>query len=94
MNKSIINKLKSILLISTILLFLKCNKPVDTSPMVAQVGNTPLTLIEIQNQLGNNGSELISTDYLQSYVYRWIDNELIYQSAISKGFDKLPFIKE
>ena len=94
MNKSIINKLKSILLISTILLFLKCNKPVDTSPMVAQVGNTPLTLIEIQKQLGKNGSELISTDYLQSYVYRWIDNELIYQSAISKGFDKLPFIQE
>ncbi len=76
------------------LLFLKCTKPVDTSPTVAQVGNTPLTLKEIKNQLGNNSSELISTDYLQSYVYRWIDNEVIYQSALSEGIDKRPFIQD
>lgn len=87
------NKKYFLLVIAFACLFIQCNKQTDNSPIVAQVGNSSLTLDELKSQLGNDNSELMSTDYLQSYVYRWVDNEVIYQSALTEGVDKLPLIQ-
>lgn len=69
-----------------------CRKEKTDSPVVARVGNAELTIAEVREHLGSELENELDSHW-QGYVYRWIDNELIYQSAVSEKMDRLPAIK-
>lgn len=70
-----------------------CEKKRESIPLIARVGNTTLTQIDIQEQLGITDSESINKDGLENYVYRWVDSEVIYQTAVTERIDRLPKIQ-
>src|SRR4030067_1608586 len=77
--------LRNILLLSImwVLLFTSCSaKKTDESPVIAQVGETKLTLNDLKYYLPKNASFTLSETQIERFLQRWIETELIYQQAL------------
>ena len=66
-----------------------CKEQRQTSPIVARVNNSSLTLEEVKKRLSIDETGGINKGHFENYVYRWIDSEVIYQSAMAEKVDNL-----
>mgnify|MGYP005816747987 CR=1 FL=1 len=65
-----------------------------SSPVIARVGNTVLTVEDLLNCIPPEYIDQISKEENIKFVKQWIDTELLYREAISRKFDKDPHIKK
>ena len=74
----------SIFSIVILLFIVSCKKSEQQKPFVAKVGDAYLTAETIEQYVG---SSFVSSDArAQMYVNKWIENELLYQQALKKGY--------
>lgn len=78
------NVLSSLLAIT--LLIGGCGKEEPARTPVARFDNETLTLESIRAALDTTGE--ISNAQIQQYVQRWLRDELLYQEALTRGYDK------
>ena len=88
-----IDKMKRLSIMIFLLLFF-CSGKKPSSPPVAKVGNSVLTLEMINDVLDPENSQKIGFDEMKDYVERWAERELLYKEAIKRGLKEDPFIKE
>ncbi|OGJ88342.1 MAG: hypothetical protein A2268_05535 [Candidatus Raymondbacteria bacterium RifOxyA12_full_50_37] len=74
--------------------FKPITQPVQPGKFVARVGNSTLTVEDINNRIPPEYSDFISYEQNVDYVKRWIDNEILYQAAVNREIDKEPEIRE
>ncbi|MFH0920067.1 MAG: peptidyl-prolyl cis-trans isomerase [Fibrobacterota bacterium] len=63
-------------------------------PVVAKVGNAVLTLQELQKRIPAEYSDFVTYEQNVDYVKRWIDAEILYQTALAEKLDQAPAIRE
>lgn len=85
-------KMSAILL--TLLLFACNDEKPNTTPVVATSGSAQLHLDELHNMIPQHPSLLLSSAQVQNLIQRWVEEELVYQQALSEDFDKIPEVKE
>ena len=71
-----------------------CHSPAnDTSPIVAKVGYSVLTLKNLEKAFPEPANLNISEVQVQRYIQQWIETELIYQEAIRRKINLQPSVK-
>ena len=81
------------LVVTLFLVHTACNnKP--SSPVIARVGRSVLTVDDLHENIPPEYSEQITREQNIDYVKQWMDTELLYREALRKKFDKEPQIKE
>jgi parvulin-like peptidyl-prolyl isomerase len=69
-----------------------CGKENKESPILARVGEAELSFEQVKSTLGSDTS--YTPNEIESYISRWVDNELLYQAALAEGIGSLPEIQE
>ena len=69
-----------------------CSKK-PSSPVIARVGKSVLTLEEFQKSIPPEYSDQITLEQNINYVKQWIDTELLFQEALRRKIDREPVIK-
>ena len=86
-----IKKILILLLIPVFFLNNFCStKGKDTSPVIAQVGKSKLTLNDMNSQLPNSPMVKITRVQIEQLVRQWVENELIYQEALKSNLKSQP----
>ena len=75
-----------------IVMMLCSEKP--SSPVIARVGKSILTVDDFNKSIPAEYSEQITLKQNINYVKQWIDTELLFQDALRKKIDREPAIKE
>jgi len=70
-----------------------CSHQKAESPVIAQVGAARLTLDDLKAIEADSGSTDYLNDQIRSYVYRWVDRQVLYQAALDKKLDLRPDIR-
>ncbi|MEM4368686.1 MAG: peptidyl-prolyl cis-trans isomerase, partial [Candidatus Anstonellales archaeon] len=78
--------------IITFLLF--CSQKPSTSPVIAKVGKSILTVDDLNNSIPPEYSDQITLEQNINYVKQWIDTELLFQEALRRKIHKDPLIKK
>lgn len=77
-------RLLSIFSFIILLSIVSCREPEQQKNYIAKVGNSYLTVKDVEEYLG---SVFDTTDSkIQLYVNKWIEKELLYQEALKKGY--------
>jgi hypothetical protein len=71
-----------------------CQKKTSDSPIIAQIGNSVLTVNDLYKSIPQQYLEQITREQNIEYVKQWIDNELLFREALRRNFDKEQPIKE
>lgn len=66
---------------------MSCERPSQTSPVVARVGRAELTEDELRASVDSSGRAMLT---LQGYLNDWIVTEILYQEAIRRGLMDTP----
>lgn len=82
-----------VIVLSSILLIIGC-KVKSSSPVIARVGNSTLTLEDLYRNIPPEYSDRITREQNINYVKQWMDTELLYREALRKKFDHEKQIKE
>jgi peptidyl-prolyl cis-trans isomerase C len=69
-------------------------QPVTDQQVVARVGDATLTMDEIKNRIPPEYSDFITYEQNVDYVKRWIDSEILYQTALKRKIHQEPAIKK
>lgn len=64
-----------------------CSKSTQQKNAVAQVGNSVLTLNQLQGSFPQEYKHLIKKEQYLDYVKRWMDEEILYHHALEKKID-------
>jgi parvulin-like peptidyl-prolyl isomerase len=70
------------------------DKPVDHAQVVARVGDAVLTLDDIRNRMPAEYSDLMTYEQNVDYVKRWVDAEILYQTALARKIDQEPAVRQ
>lgn len=87
------NKLKNykysilINLLLGVLILLSCEKKVS-SPVIARVGNSILTIDDLNKSIPPEYNNVITHEQNINYVKQWIHTELLYREAIQRKIDR------
>ncbi len=73
-------------------LFTGCKPQPVKAKIVAQVGSAALTLEQLRGNFPKEYEHLVSKDQYLDYVKRWIDQEILYQEALSIKLNENPAI--
>ena len=76
------------------LIGMACHSKKAVSPLLARVGQTTMTLEQFSSMLSNQALKVADARELENIVYRWIDSEVLYQSAEQEGILNLPEIRD
>ena len=74
----------SIFSVVILLFIISCKKSEQQKPFIAKVGDAYLTTETIEQYVGSSFDT--SDTRVQVYVNKWIENELLYQQALKKGY--------
>jgi hypothetical protein len=74
-------------------LFSACKKESSKAVVLAQVGNSTLTLDELRESFPAEYEQLIRREQYLDFIKRWIDDEVVYQQALKSRLDDDPQIK-
>lgn len=74
--------------------FFVTKRPHSKSPVVARVGEAVLTAEDIQKRIPSEYSDFITYEQNVDYVKRWIDSEILYQTALQRRIDQEPEVKQ
>jgi len=85
--------IEKIFLISLILIF-SCNSEKESPTVLAKVGETALTLEQINAAIGLPDDSLAFNEDLEKYIRRWVEEEVIYQAGVAEGLASLPEIQD
>jgi len=66
----------------------------DTSPVIARVGNTRLTLNKLDASIPPELAGALSEEQKAAFVKQWIDAEILYQSALMEKIDADPMVRD
>jgi hypothetical protein len=66
----------------------------DTSPVIARVGRSVLTLNNLYQRIPPEYSDKISREQMISYARQWMDAELLYQEALRQKINKEKIIHD
>ncbi|MBD3421264.1 MAG: hypothetical protein GF398_14205 [Chitinivibrionales bacterium] len=95
MNYSLLRKaigcMISVLIITG--LFCSCGEQ-DNSPIIAQVGNSALTLEGLYESIPREYRGSITREQNMQYAKQWIDNELLFQEALRRKLHREALIKK
>lgn len=73
---------------------INCSHEEDKSPIVAQVGRSILTVQDLQGMIPNLNNLQLSKTQMENFVKTWVESEVIYQEALTRGLDKRPEVQE
>ena len=76
------------------ILGLACSHQQKESPVIAQVGPAKLTLDDLRDLEADSANADFMDDQIRSYVYRWVDRQVLYQAALAKKLDLRPDIRK
>jgi len=79
--------------IFVLLLFIGCREDSGRSPVIARVGTSELTVADLSDALPDDPNFELSHIQVQRFVQKWVEDELIYQEALSRGFHEQPHIQ-
>lgn len=82
--------MKKLFFILSLLLIASCNRNIPESQIVAQVGNSVLSVNELNMQIPMGLTGVDSTDFVNKYVDDWIDEHIMYE----QGLRSLPDIDQ
>jgi hypothetical protein len=68
--------------------------PHTKSPVVARVGSAYITTEDIQKRIPAEYSDFITYEQNVDYVKRWIDSEILYQTALQRKIDLEPEVRQ
>ena len=85
-------KIKGAYFLFICLSLLSCGKEEKESPILARVGEAELSAEQLKNTLGADTT--YSTNEMERYISRWVDNELLYQAALADGIESVPEIQD
>jgi hypothetical protein len=74
----------SIFSVVILLFIISCKESEQQKPFIAKVGDVYLTAETIEQYIGSSFDT--SDGRVQVYVNKWIENELLYQQALKKGY--------
>ncbi|MFP4164720.1 MAG: peptidyl-prolyl cis-trans isomerase [Chitinispirillaceae bacterium] len=80
-----------VILLSVLILAVCSSKP--SSPVIARVGKSVLTLDDLFNSIPPEYSEQITHEQNANYVRQWIRTELLFQEALRRKIDREKEIK-
>jgi len=70
------------------LLSVTCGKERHNTPVVARVGDATLTVEQVQNRVAPGSGEEETAAQRREFVDKWIEQQLVYQEALSQGLDE------
>jgi peptidyl-prolyl cis-trans isomerase C len=70
------------------------DRPAGHAQVVARVGDAVLTLDDIRNRMPAEYSDFITYEQNVDYVKRWVDAEILYQTALARGIDQEPAVRQ
>lgn len=73
---------------------LYCEQQDDETTVVARVGDSVLTLEEVNEQIPPDYSGVVTREEKEEFVRRWIDTEILYREALRRGIHKEKRIKK
>lgn len=84
---------KFFILISMVIsTFVNCEKK-SSSPILARVGNSVLTVEDLDKSIPSEYNNAITQEQNVDYVKQWIQTELLYREAIHRKIDREPQMK-
>ncbi|HDL17585.1 MAG TPA: hypothetical protein ENH29_00855 [Bacteroidetes bacterium] len=85
---------KTLFLLFISLFVFSCHSPQTENSVIAKVGNSILKTEDFATVFGITPDKLENEAELENLIHRWIDEEILFQTAISKGFAGKPEIQE
>ena len=70
------------------LLSVTCGKERHNTSVVARVGDATLTVEQVQNRVAPGSGEEETAAQRREFVDKWIEQQLVYQEALSQGLDE------
>lgn len=70
------------------LLSVTCGKERHNTSVVARVGDATLTVEQVQNRVAPGSGEKETAAQRREFVDKWIEQQLVYQEALSQGLDE------
>ena len=70
------------------LLSVTCGKERHNTSVVARVGDATLTVEQVQNRVAPGLGEEETAAQRREFVDKWIEQQLVYQEALSQGLDE------
>lgn len=92
MNKFMDKYLVWIYWLFPVLISINCEKDIS-SPVIARVGNSVLTIEDLNNSIPSEYNNMITREQNINYVKQWIHTELLYKEALSRKIDREPNMK-
>ncbi|KAA3619817.1 MAG: hypothetical protein DWQ05_03590 [Calditrichaeota bacterium] len=84
-----IGALKTLIIISLLLSFFQsCAEEKAKSPIIVRIGTETLTVDDLRMTLPADAREKMTRDDIREHVRSWMNNQILYQEGIRKGFGK------
>ncbi len=75
-----------------LILFSGCAEKKEKSPIIVRIGNQTLTVADLQSSLPKETKATMSRDDIREYVRSWMNNQILYQEGMRKGYGNDPDI--
>ena len=79
-------------IIIAILLTAGCAEKKEKSPIIVRIGNQSLTIADVQSSLPEAEKSTMTRDDIREYVRSWMNNQILYQEGMRKGYGNDPDI--
>jgi len=73
-------------------LIMACKKEPEKATVLAQVGNSTLTLDELRESFPADFEQLIRREQYLDFIKRWMDDEVVYQQALNSKLESDPVV--
>lgn len=84
----------SLIIVSVIIFFITLCNQKPSSPIIARVGKSILTVDDFYNSIPPEYSDQITREQNINYIKQWIDTELLFKEALRQKIDRDPVIRD
>ncbi|MCA9731429.1 MAG: peptidylprolyl isomerase [Deferribacteres bacterium] len=75
-------------------LFFGCSEEKQKSPIIVRIGTETLTIDDLQKSMPEDIKSTMTRDDIREYVRNWMNNQILYQEGLRKGFGEDPFLQK
>ncbi|KAA3663026.1 MAG: hypothetical protein DWQ10_01125 [Calditrichaeota bacterium] len=76
------------------LAFFQCTEEKQKSPIIVRIGTGELTIDDLRNSVPDDIKSTMTRDDIREYVRNWMNNQILYQEGLRKGFGEDMLIKK
>ncbi|MEO6096768.1 MAG: peptidyl-prolyl cis-trans isomerase [Fibrobacteria bacterium] len=87
-----LGNLAALMMMATVSFFSGCKKEPEKAVVLAQVGNSTLTLEELRESFPPELEQLIRREQYLDFIKRWMDDEAVFQQALKAKIESDPLV--